>query len=88
MKCQRTSLATSTLSELMCGWLESCDIEDYGPSKALWSMGRGKLLGSPYKAEWNQQRVFDEWSGCTSKQEDVCWWISSNDESYENFYCS
>ena len=33
MKSQRTSLATSTLSNLMCGLFESCDIDEYDPSK-------------------------------------------------------
>ena len=36
---QCTSLATSTQSDLMCGLLESCDIDEFDPSKAcgLWS---------------------------------------------------
>ena len=34
MKVQRTSLAISTLSDLMCGLLEICEIDEYEPSKA------------------------------------------------------
>ena len=39
MKSQRTSLATSTLSDLTCGLLESFDIDMYDPSKVcgLWA---------------------------------------------------
>ena len=35
----RASLGTSTLSDLMCGLLESCDINTYDPSSAcgLWA---------------------------------------------------
>ena len=39
MKSQRISLATSTLSDLMCGLLKICEIDEYDPSKAcgLWA---------------------------------------------------
>ena len=39
IKSQRTSLAIPTLSDLMCGLLESFDIDKYDPSKVcgLWA---------------------------------------------------
>ena len=39
IKSQRISLATLTLSDFMCGLLESCDIDEYDPFKAcgIWA---------------------------------------------------
>ena len=56
MKCQRTSFATSTLSDLMCELLESYDIKEYDSSKVCGLLAEetvGKFLYSRVKTANN-----------------------------------
>ena len=60
IKSQRTNLATSTLSDLMCELLESCDIDEYDPSKACGPWAEEIVRNSLYSSRIKTAKSFSK----------------------------